>query len=112
MAANAPPLMVPPGGAPPVVAPQLPLGADPGRITGWILDKTTAATPTSITQELEQGFNHLVNNIPATNDANYHKVMQEMTDEVMYSGTLTTYLTATNRWNNVVRVTTLHSIAK
>jgi hypothetical protein len=112
MAANAPPLIVPPGGAPPVVAPQLPHGADPGTITGWILDETVAATPASITQELERGFNRLVNNIPAANDANYREVMREMTDEVMYSDTLTTYLTATNRWNDVVRVTTLHSVAK
>jgi hypothetical protein len=94
MAANAPPLIVPSGRAPPVVAPQLPHCADPGTITGWILDKTAAATPTSITQELERGFNRLVNNIPATTDANYHEVMREMTDEVMYSDTLTTYLTA------------------
>jgi hypothetical protein len=38
MAANAPPLVVAPGGLPPAVAPQLPHSADPGTITGWILD--------------------------------------------------------------------------
>lgn len=102
--------VVPPGGLPPVVAPQLPHGADPGTMTGWLLDDTVAATPTSITQELERGCNRLVNNIPDPNDPAYAGVMRSMTDEVLNSDTLITYLTATNRWNNVVRVTVVHSI--
>jgi hypothetical protein len=112
MAADAPPQLIPPVRLPPVVAPQLPHSADPGTITGWILDDTAATTPAVITQEMEQGFNRLVNNIPNVNHADYHDVMQKMTDEVINnSDTLITYLTVSNRWNNIVRVTVVHSIA-
>jgi hypothetical protein len=101
MAAIAPPIGIALGGAPPVVAPQLPHSADPGTITGWILDETVAMTSTVITQEMERSFNHLVTNIPDANDPNYDNVMRRMTDEVLSSDTLVTYLTATNRWNGV-----------
>jgi hypothetical protein len=47
--------------ATPLVAPQLPHSPDPGTITDWIVDETVAATSPVITQELEQGFNRLVN---------------------------------------------------
>ncbi len=112
MAAQAPPQLIPPVGPPPMVAPRLPHGADQGTITGWILDETVAATPSSITQELERSCNRLVDNIPDPLAADYGDVMRKMTDEVINSDTLITYLTATNRWNNVVRVTRVHSIAR
>jgi hypothetical protein len=112
MAANAAPVLIAPGGAPPVVAPQLPHSADPGTITGWILDETVAETPTVITLDMERGFNRLVDNVPDVNDPTYDGIMRQMTDEVISSDTLITYLTATNRWNNVVRVTVVHSIAR
>jgi hypothetical protein len=57
--------------ATPVVAPQLPHSADPGTITGWIVDETAAATTAVITQELERGFNRLVDNIPDANHADH-----------------------------------------
>jgi hypothetical protein len=39
MVTAAPPILVPPGRAPaPAVMPQLPHRADPGTITGWLLD--------------------------------------------------------------------------
>jgi hypothetical protein len=76
------------------------------------LDETVAATPSSITQELERSCNRLVDNIPDPLAADYDDVMRKMTDEVINSDTLITYLTATNRWNNVVRVTAVHSIAR
>jgi hypothetical protein len=84
-----------------VVAPQLPHSADPGTITDWILDETVASMPSLITQELEQSFNRLVDNIPDPLDANYDNAMRRMTDEVINSDTLIAYLTATNMWNNV-----------
>jgi hypothetical protein len=77
-------------------------------MTGWILDETVATTPTSVTQELECGFKCLVDNIPDPTDADYDSVMRKMTDEVMSSDTLVTYLTTTNRWNDVERVTVVH----
>jgi hypothetical protein len=64
-----------------------------------------------ITQELERGFNRLVDNIPDANHADYDDVMRKMADEVINSDTLITYLTVSNRWNDVVRVTVVHSIA-
>jgi hypothetical protein len=112
MAAKAPLILIPPGGPPPMVAPQLPHSADPGTITGWILDETVAATPiAAITQELERGFNRLVDNILDPNHTNYNNVMQRITYKVINSDTLITYFTATNRWNNGVGVTAVHSIA-
>jgi hypothetical protein len=94
-----------------MVAPQLPHSADPGTTIGWILDETVAATPAVITQEVEQGFNRLVNDIPDANHADYDDVMRKMTDEVINSDTLITYLTVSNRWNHVMRVTVFHLIA-
>jgi hypothetical protein len=44
--------------------------------------------------------------------AGYDTAMRLMTEEVTHSDTLVTYLTATNICNNVVRVTTVHSIAQ
>ncbi len=74
MAAMAPPLMMPPGRAPTVaVMPQLPFAADPGTITGWLLDTTATETPAIICKGLEQGFDRLVNNIPDMNAPNMTK---------------------------------------
>jgi hypothetical protein len=81
MAANGPPMIFPPDGPPPMVAPQLPHSADLGTITGWILDETVAKMPKDITQELEWGFNHLVKKIPDQTHVNYKSVMQKMMDE-------------------------------
>jgi hypothetical protein len=70
MAAAAPPFIVPPGGVPALaVKPQLSHGADPGTITGWLLESTTAETLDSISRGLELGFHRLVNNVPDINDA-------------------------------------------
>ena len=54
--------LAPPGGpigrpiVPPVVpgAPQLPFPADPGTITGWLLDSTANQTPHELAIELKQ----------------------------------------------------------
>jgi hypothetical protein len=42
----------------------------------------------------------------------YEDVMQVMTDEIIHSDMLMTYLVATNICNNVVQVMTVHSIAR
>jgi hypothetical protein len=113
MAAAVPPFIVPPGGAPALaVTPQLPFAADPGTITGWLLDTTTTETSESISQGLERGFNRLVDNVPAMNANGYDEAMREMTDEIVNSDTLVTYLMATNIINEVVRITIIHSIAR
>jgi hypothetical protein len=104
MADMAPPLMlVPPGGAPaPAVTPQLPYGADPGTITGWILENSTTKTSESISQGLERGFNRLVESIPLANDPAYDAAMREMTDGVIHSDKMIPYLVATNICGDVV----------
>ncbi len=71
-----------------MVAPQLPYSADLGTMTGWILDETVASTPAGITQELEQSFNRLVDNIPDTAHTDYGNFMRKMTDEIINSNTL------------------------
>jgi hypothetical protein len=106
-------LVVPPGGAPAVAtAPHLPFGADPGTITGWLLDATATETSSNISRRLTRGFNWLVENIPAIGDPWYDAAILNVTDEVIGSDTIVTYLTATNIGNDVVRVTTVHSIHK
>jgi hypothetical protein len=112
MAANAPPIqVVPPGRAPAVAtAPHLPFGGDPGTITGWLLDTTSTATLSEISRGLAQGFNRLVTNIPAMGDPGYNKAMRNMTNEVIGSNTLVTYMTATYIGNNPAQITTVHSI--
>jgi hypothetical protein len=113
MAALAPPILVPPGGAPaPAVTPQLPFGADPGTITGWILESSTTETSESISRCLERGFNRLVDDIPLPAEPTYDAAMREITDEVINSDTMVTYLVATNICNDVVRITVVHSIAR
>jgi hypothetical protein len=107
------PVIVPPPGAPPpVVAPQLPFAADPGTITGWLLDDTASQTPTDVARALDRGFNRLVDGVPANGDAGFEAAMRLMTDEITNSDTLVTYLTATNVGSDDVRITTIHSIAK
>jgi hypothetical protein len=92
--------------------PQLPCVADPGSLTGWLLQATSTETSDSISRGLEAGFSRLVDNLPDANDANYDQVMQVMVDEIVNSDTLNTYLTATNFGTNKVRITTIHSIAR
>jgi hypothetical protein len=113
MATVAPPVVGQPGGAhAPVVAPQLPFGADPGTVTGWLLESTATETSESISRGLELGFNRLVDNVPGIHDVGYSDVMRDMIAEIINSDTLTPYLVATNIGNNVVRVTVIHSIAR
>jgi hypothetical protein len=107
-------VVVPATGAPPVpAAPQLSFSADPGTITGWLLDATATETSSSISQGLELGFNCLFNNVPDPADATYDDIMCTMTDEILGSDTLVTYLVITNAVNDQARgVTLLHSIGK
>jgi hypothetical protein len=113
MAAAVPPAIVPPGGAPPgVVVPQLPYAADPGSVTGWILDATATETSDSISKTLELGFSRLVDNIPDQGDPGHQEAMQDMVLEVINSDTLCTYLTATNFGSGTVRITVIHSTAR
>jgi hypothetical protein len=90
--------MVPPAGVPPALVPnvpQLPFAADPGTITGWILDATATKMSESISLDLERGFNRLVTNVPAHGNPAYDATMQEMT---------------ANSVNDVVPINVLHSI--
>jgi hypothetical protein len=101
----------PPGGAPTVpLAPLLPIGADPGPITEWLLDNTSTETSSDIAREMERGFNRLVNNIPDVGAAGHAEAMQAMKGEIIGCDAPTIYLTATNLVNNVAKVTTVHSI--
>ena len=111
----------PPGGAtgappPPapvvVVAPQLPLAADSGTITGWILDHTLTETSAMIAATCERVLNQLTQNVPDANDPTYGAAMRVMTDEVISSDTLVAYLTVCNLPHAAARVTVVHSIGR
>jgi hypothetical protein len=112
--ANAVPLgIVPPVGPPPlVVVPQLPYAADPGSLTGWVLETTATETSGSISKSLGRGFARLVDNVPLDGDPGHEEAMKEMADEIVNSDSLTTYLTATNFGQDAVKITVLHSIAR
>jgi hypothetical protein len=113
MAANAPLVVGPPGAAHGLaVAPQLPFGADPGTIMGWLLESTATETLENISRSLELGFHRLVNNVQGIHDVGYEDVMRDMIAKIVNSDTLTPYLVTTNIYNNVVRVTVVHSIAR
>jgi hypothetical protein len=83
---------------------------------GWILQSTPTKTSDSISIGLELGFNHLADNIPVSNERRwlYHEavIMHSITDEVVNSDTLITYLVAANICNNVVQVIVAHLIAR
>jgi hypothetical protein len=104
-------LIPPPGGPPPVpVAPQLPYAADPGSITGWLLQETSVETSSDISFGMERGFNRLTDNIPDVGEPAHDEVMGAMMDEIIDSDSPSMYLTATNILNDVVTVMTVHSI--
>jgi hypothetical protein len=107
------PVLAPPPGVPsPVAAPQLPFGADPGTITGWLLEETASQTTADVAQTLDRWFNRLVDGIPGVADPGFKTAMTMMTDEITNSDTLVTYLTATNIGSGDARITTIHSVAK
>jgi hypothetical protein len=105
------PVLLPPGGLPPPAAPRLPFGADPGTITGWLLENTVDSTSHSISLEMEQCFNRL-DNVLVDGDPGHDEAMLQMVDEVRHSDTIVTYLVATNICNNEVSITAVHSIGK
>jgi hypothetical protein len=80
------------GGAPPLVdAPQLPFGADPGSITGWMLQATMTDTPSTISLQTERSFARL-------NHHDYAAARQGIIDEILNSNTLETYLIVSNQF--------------
>jgi hypothetical protein len=97
---------------PPGVALQLPFGADPGTITGWLLDETSSQTTADVAQTLDRWFNRLVDGIPGIADPGFKTAMTMMTDEIKDSNTLVTYLMATNIGSGDARITTIHFVAK
>jgi hypothetical protein len=92
--------------------PQLPYAADPGSLTGWLLEITATETSDSISRNLELGFTRLVDDIPNPDEAGHDEAMRNMVDEIISSDTLTTYLTATNFGHDEVRISVVHSIAR
>jgi hypothetical protein len=113
MAALGAPVVVPPGAPPPHLGvTQLPYAADPGSLTGWLLDSTTTETSNSISGGLERGFTRLVHNVLNHGDAGHEEAMQSMVDEIVNSDMFTPYLKATNFGTGEVRIRIIHSIAR
>jgi hypothetical protein len=67
--------------------------ADPGSLTGWLLEATSTKMPASIAKSLELGFSRLMNNVPNPGEASHKEAMEEMVAEIVNSNTLMTYLT-------------------
>jgi hypothetical protein len=99
------------GGAPPFGdAPQLPFGADPGSITGWMLQATMTDTPSTISLQTERSFARLAG-MPPVNHHDYATARQGMIDEILNSNTLLeTYLIVSNQLYSAPRVTVMHSL--
>ena len=98
------------GGAPvpqAVIAPQLPFGADPGSITGWMLQETRIDTADDISAQMERGLTRL-GDLPEPGNAGYAAAMQRMVDEIRNDGALGTYLIVSDTPLGVPRVTVMH----
>ena len=52
------------------IAPQLPFGADPGSITGWMLQETRIDTADDISAQMERGLTRL-GDLPEPGNAGY-----------------------------------------
>jgi hypothetical protein len=99
------------GGAPPFVdAPQLPFGADPGSITGWMLQATMRDTPSTISLQTERSFARLAGMPPVNHHDYAGAARQGMIDEILNSNTLETYLIVSNQLYGAPRVTVKHSL--
>jgi hypothetical protein len=83
-----------------------------GSLTGWILDATTIKMSDSILKGLGRSFTRHVDNVPGAGVPGHSEAMKEMSNEIVNSNTLTTYLTATNFGHDIVKVSVLHSIAR
>jgi hypothetical protein len=103
------------GGAPPpplgVAVPQLPCGADPGSITGWMLQESASHSANEIAIQLEKGFARLAA-LPDPADAGYQTELQALRDEMINGDVLGTYLVVSNTPHAAPKVTVLHSIAR
>jgi hypothetical protein len=99
------------GGAPPLVggAPRLPFGADPGSLTGWMLQETLMDTPSSISLQMERSFARLAD-VPPVDHLDYAAARQRMIDEILNSNGLEVYLMVSNKPHGVPRVTVMHSL--
>jgi hypothetical protein len=89
-------------------APRTPFGADLGSLTGWMMH-ATVNTPSSISLQLERSFTRLVN-VPPVDHLDYAAAMQCMSDEILNSTVLETYLMVSNKPHGVPRVTVMHSL--
>ena len=96
------------GGAPPPVdAPQLPFAAEPGSITGWMLEMSAADTTRDIAEHMRRSFEHL-GSLPAVANAGYDAARQRMLEEVVSADALDTYLVMSNTPIGSHRVTVIH----
>ena len=107
-----PPIVIPPVGPPVLQAPQLPFAADPGSLTGWLVDESVTGSLGELMAHMNRGFNRLTDGVPDANHATYPAFMRNMVEEVVGSDTLVTYLVTTNVVNEEPRVTVVHSMAR
>jgi hypothetical protein len=73
---------------------------------------TATKTSDSISESLGRGFARLVDNVPLDGDPGHEEAMKKMSEEIVNSNTLTTYLTATNFGQDAVKISVLHLIAR
>jgi hypothetical protein len=66
----------------------------------------------SILKGLGRGFTRHVDNVPGAGDPGHSEAMKQISNEIVNSDTLMTYLTATNFGHDVVKVSVLYSIAR
>jgi hypothetical protein len=80
------------GGAPPPVdAPHLPFPAEPGSITGWMLEMSASDTTRDIAEHMRRSFTHL-GSLPAVANAGYNAMHQQMLEKVVSADVFDTYL--------------------
>jgi hypothetical protein len=94
-----------------MIAPQLPFAADPGSITGWMLETAANDTTTDISNHMARGLNRLAS-IPAVGHANHNRDRRAMIDEIINSDSMEPYLVVSNTPHNAPRITVVHSIGR
>jgi hypothetical protein len=83
---------LPAAGGAPLLALQLPFGADPGSLTEWLLADTSSSPPAEVVSSMTDAFARY-GALPAEADARYAVEFQALSNEVLSSVDLCSFLT-------------------
>ena len=97
------------GGVP--FALQLPFGADPGSLTGWLLEKSSTDTPTDIVESVARAFARYAE-LPPVANAEYEAELTNLYNEILSSDDLCSFLTVSTAPGQPPVVTVVSALAR